>query len=454
MKIKRFFAPDMRTAIRKVREAQGADAVILSSRNLEDGVEIISAVDFDQNKVNEMTDQRQQSQARSSAPYFAWDDGFEAPAQADSAAGAAAPTAATNDSLTADLPAWSHENWLQERGEQAGSMGTTAQSWAAGADLSSAARQSQDPSIIEMRRELASMRNLLQEQLAQLAWSDMARRDPLRAQLFKRLERLGLSEAVTTRVADRVTAPDDGDAAWNAAMASLAEQIPLSRTDFTEQGGVVALVGPTGVGKTTTIAKLAARFALRHGKQHLALISTDGYRVGAQRQLLTFGQILGVPVHLADDGPSLKRVVNELSGKRLILIDTAGMSQRDMGLNEQLATLQATPRASVLLVLAANIQQAVINEVVRGFGSMRLDGCIITKMDEAATLGAALSVVIERQLPLSWLGDGQRVPEDLHPARINRLLSEAVNLARRSQAESNPEPSGQSSSQEAYYAHV
>lgn len=387
MKIKRFFASDMRQAIRLVREEQGPDAVILSSRRVDGGVEIISAVDFDQDLVSEMV--------------------------------GGGPARRPDPAAPPEAPESEEAEWLAEA-----QVGV-----AAAARPRPEIEWSQDPAIVEMRRELKSMRDLLQDQLAQLAWGEVARREPFKAQIIRRLLRLGFSSRVARGLVARLGPGTDPERAWREVLYRLAQDIKVMDDELMDRGGVVALVGPTGVGKTTTAAKIAARFALRHGRQHVALVSADAYRIGAQKQLLTFGQLIGVEVHNAASHEELRELLARLRGRRLVLIDTAGMSQRDMRLNAQFKALSGVPAIKTYLVVSAATQRAVLDEVVRAFSRARLDACVLTKIDEAASLGDALSMVVGHRLPLAFVSDGQRVPEDLHPARVSRLISRAVALA-------------------------
>jgi len=193
----------------------------------------------------------------------------------------------------------------------------------------------------------------------------------------------------------------------------------------------VALLGPTGVGKTTTVAKLAARFALRHGRRHVALVSTDSFRVGAEEQLFIFGKLLGVPVFSAGDASELGRVLDHVRDRRLVLIDNAGLNPRDLRLGAQLEMNRCVPFIKSYLVLSAVLQSGVLREVVRAYRDVRLQGCILTKLDEAVTLGDLLGTVIRERLPVAYAADGQRVPEDLHPGRGERLAALAGELADR-----------------------
>ena len=197
-------------------------------------------------------------------------------------------------------------------------------------------------------------------------------------------------------------------------------------------GGIIALLGPTGVGKTTTVAKLAARYALRHGRNKVALVTTDSFRIGAHEQLKTYGRILGMPVRIASNQEELVDILRGFADKDLVLIDTAGMSHRDMRLMEQFNMISdSAPFIKNLLVMSATTHGAGLDEVVRVFRNVELDGCVITKLDETTCLTGCLSTAIEHQLPIAYVSDGQKVPEDLHLARAHSLVNQSVLISRK-----------------------
>ena len=197
-----------------------------------------------------------------------------------------------------------------------------------------------------------------------------------------------------------------------------------------EQGGVFALLGPTGVGKTTTVAKLAARFAISHGSEHVALVTTDSYRIGAHEQLRSFARIIDIPMRVANDEGELSLSLEHFYDRRLVLIDTAGMSQRDVRFAEQAAHMRrGSPRVRNYLVLSATTQFTGLREAVQAFGQAPIDGCVITKLDECTSLGAVLTVLLEHDMPAAYVADGQRVPEDVAPAEADTLVARAVALA-------------------------
>jgi flagellar biosynthesis protein FlhF len=220
------------------------------------------------------------------------------------------------------------------------------------------------------------------------------------------------------------------------ALALLARKIETTGGErWMDGGGVVALVGATGVGKTTLIAKLAARWVMRHGTRDIALISTDSVRIGAQEQVQTLGRLLGVPAYALDGSAELADVLEHLADKRLVLIDTAGLSPRDPRLEQELKLLAAaSKRMETALVLSASAQAGAIEEAVTRFASAKPTTCVLTKLDEATSLGGAISTLIRARLPVTYVSEGQRVPEDLAPARAHQLIARAVELSRKSGA--------------------
>jgi flagellar biosynthesis protein FlhF len=285
--------------------------------------------------------------------------------------------------------------------------------------------------IRRLQSEVHHLRGLLETELARLTWDQKVRRDAATTAVVRNFARLGMtSDVVENLVADLATTTTP-ETAWSAPLKKLVDCIPACPEDLIAGGGVFAVVGPTGVGKTTTIAKLAARYALRGNPQDVALVTTDTFRIAAREQLETFGQIIGAPVYQAADGERLAELLGALGGRRLVLIDTAGMGQRDVRLARQLAWLgTADSRVQVLLALPANGQTATLAEIVDAFLVARPVACILTKTDEATSLGGALSVLIRTGLPLAYVANGQRVPEDLHFARPRQswLVKTALEL--------------------------
>ncbi len=401
MKIKRFFAADMRQAIRQIRNEQGPEAVILASRAVDRGIEIISAADYDQKLILDMAKRLNASTKKSDS-----------------------------NAPSTELPEQTKQETEIEQ-DSSGSIEVRQQSQNSHQDLTTPELIApKNRALQALQRELASMRGLVQDQLSQLSWDNYNRNQPAKAHHIKRLLGLGFSQKVAYRIIDALEEANDATKSWREVLQHVARHIPVTREDIISTGGIIVLVGPTGVGKTTTLAKFAACSALRHGSEQVAMVTTDNIRIGARKQLQTYGHILCLPVFMTTQ-ERLHRVLDELSDKKLVLIDTAGMSPRDPHSYEGLDVLSTTTSINTYLVLSANTQRTVLNEVVRNFKRLIIKGCILTKLDESVSLGDALSVIIHHRLPLAYVSDGQRIPEDLYPARVADLLDRASMLVQR-----------------------
>lgn len=395
MKIKRFVAKTMRQALRQVREEQGPDAVILSNRSVDGGVEVVAAVDYDETLMARAVAEAPEVEARLGGPVDTDDVGD------------------VRDATSPAPEASSFESFMKVAAAVAPPAPAPAPSVAL--DLST------DPTVQALKAQINAMRTLLEDQLATLVWRDQASVSTERAGLLRKFSEIGLDPDIAKQTTARTLEAFDSAHATAEYLNVLAGSLPVLQEDLCDEGGIFAVVGPTGVGKTTTIAKLAARFAIKHGRDALALVSTDTFRIGAQEQLATFAQILDVPVHMARDRAELQTVLKGLSSRRLVLIDTAGVSQRDNALGAALGVLDDDDiRPRRLLALPANVQRDTQTEVVERFSQQPLHGLIITKLDEAASFGATFSTVLRHDIPVAYLADGQRVPEDLHVAGPKR----------------------------------
>jgi flagellar biosynthesis protein FlhF len=284
--------------------------------------------------------------------------------------------------------------------------------------------------INHLMDEMHSIKALLEQQLAGFAWGEMARNAPARAQLLGEMLDAGFSGQLSRRLTQDMPAelPPEAGRKWLQAALNRRLRTLSNEDDLIERGGVYALVGPTGVGKTTTTAKLAARCVVRHGAGKLALLTTDGYRIGAHEQLRIYGRILGVPVHVVRDGEDLRHTLADLRDKHMIIIDTVGMSQRDRMVAEQAAMLVRAGEVRRLLLLNATSRGDTLDDVVRAYAGEDLAGCILTKVDETVSLAPALDAVVRHGLLLAYIANGQRVPEDMHLPNRSYLLHRAFKL--------------------------
>jgi flagellar biosynthesis protein FlhF len=281
----------------------------------------------------------------------------------------------------------------------------------------------------DLQAEIADMRFLLEQQLDRLTGQQSAPIDsPILASVARRLERLNLPKDVIAKVISSCSKTKTLSDAWPDALANLAHQLPVSGRDIVDQGGVFAFVGPTGVGKTTTIGKLAARYVLQHGADKVALITSDTYRIAAHDQLRSLARILRVPVRVVDETNPLDSVLRSLRHCSLVLIDTAGFRHGDPHLKAQLKALADQQQVKTYLVMSCNSQAQMLKASIHAYGAARLQGCVLTKLDETASIGEALGVVMQNRLPIAYTTDGQDIPKNLDVARAHQLVSKAVAL--------------------------
>ncbi len=501
MKIRRFVAKDMRSALAQIKDELGADAVIMSNKKIPEGVELMAAVDYNQavplaqvpannqptgqikDDVVKLSQQPLSSVAKSNATV---PEQTETPVdslsallgrQVQQATAKQSELAVSQESgIEAQLKSFTErlrhstadgvipkprelhsDNEVEQLNQQSMRaddithlshslekiepvIPSHSQASCKAESALHNAKVSQND-FNKMQQEMSSIRALLEHQVSGLMWQDMAQKDPQRAVLVSRLLELGLNEQIADQIAGYVPEQAYEQQAWQQATKLVAKQINTTQNDIIQRGGVVALVGPTGVGKTTTIAKLAAGFSQVHGSEQVALISTDTFRIAGFEQLATYGKIIGCQVKLAKDSQELDSILQFFSKKKLILIDTAGMGQRDMRLAEQLTTLVSNARVRIrsYLVLAANSQQRVMQENVERFKKVPLSGCIYTKLDESVSIGEIITTSIQNGLPIGYLTDGQRVPEDIKVANAEKLVTLADKMATKS-SKSNAVP--------------
>ena len=401
MNVKKFSASSSREALRQVREALGPDAVILSNRNLNGLVEILALASDDMSSL-------------------------------------AAPMVEP-ETLPAQISLPAQEATLLSAFAKRRTEVDQASGLAEALEQSRAAREVEAvPAAVQhemaaMMQEIRSMRSMMESQFSELSWSAQQKREPMKAAVLRELLAAGFSASLARYLTENLPAGGTQAEGMQWIRSVLARNISTidNESALLDKGGVFALVGPTGVGKTTTTAKLAARCVMRHGAGKLALITTDAYRIGGYEQLRIYGKILGVMVHTVKDESDLRIALDELKNKHTVLIDTVGMSQRDQMVGEQIAMLQgAGAQIKRLLCLNATSTGETLSEVVRAYQGSGLAGCVMTKLDEAATIGSVLDVVIRQKLMLYYVANGQRVPEDLHVANKQYLVDRAFKLKR------------------------
>lgn len=390
MNVKKFTASTSRDALRKVKEALGDDAIILSNKTVDGNVEIMAMAD---DVMTSMADSYVENRPLPSQ--FSND----------------LPNQAKNNGIHIDSSSVQAaiEKTLKEVKEKA------------------------SKELSDVMGEIRGMRNMLETQLSELSWNNQQHKDPVKAEIMREMLAAGFSASLARYLTDNLPSKvkEGGAMSWVQSTLTRNLSVMQDENEMLEKGGVYAIVGPTGVGKTTTTAKLAARCVMRHGANKLALITTDGYRIGGYEQLRIYGKILGVMVHSVKDEADLKIALEELKGKHMVLIDTVGVSQRDRMVADQIAMFSgAGVPIKRLLCMSATSTGETLNEVVRAYKGDDLAGCIMTKLDEAATIGNVLDVIIRQKMCLHYVANGQRVPEDIHFANADYLIDRAFKLKR------------------------
>jgi flagellar biosynthesis protein FlhF len=390
MKMQRYHARDMRQALAQIRAEQGPEAVILSTQRTGDGVVVCAAVDFD---------------------------------FTEAAAPAATPAPSFERALAQEQRTATEEH-VELRATTNEKPATAERSAAAALAAASQLQNS-------VSDEIRSLRELLESQVAALAWNDFTRRQPLKARVLEELTNIGLSRDIALQVVGELPDGIDAEQASRLPLAQLSRRIKVARSEALERGGVLALVGPNGAGKTTTLAKFATRWVLERSSRELGLITMDRERFGSQEQLLALGRVLGVPALVADGSDGVQQALDRLRDRRLILIDTPGLSARSDRLVAELGGLARKDSGiEVGLVLPGSLQAGSLEECVTRFSTLGPSHCVLTKLDEATSLGGAVSTFARTGLPVSWLCHGARVPEDIEQARAHQLVTRAVRLAR------------------------
>lgn len=481
MKIKRFCAPSMPKALKMVKEELGADAVILSNKRVLGGVEVTAALDYDKSVAKaEAAIARITSETRGvirKPKQGERNDALRSQAQRAVLADVTEKDVASYDSIDAPIMAVEdifsdindyesiftegngrHRNHVEIKPSTVQGSAKRSESDNIKSLLKDSASKDQlgivraelnslrsmlepvlenkqaqaGPDISMFQSEINSLRDFIEINVGQNSpWEQYKQKHPVQANLWRRFNHMGLDIDLTKMIVESLSTHKDMELAWKQGLRTLAAKIPVRQDDLLEQGGFVALIGPTGAGKTTCVAKLAVNYALKYGSSGLALVTTDSYRVAAQEKLHSYGRILDVPVHVVDDTHSLEDTLQRLRHKHLILIDTEGMHLKDVGLEHQLQGLQQiSPRIKNYLVLPTTNQAQVLKTAINAYQSVPLEGCILTKVDETASLGDVTSMLIHEKLSIVYLSDGQTIPDDIHKATGPEVIKRMLKVAK------------------------
>lgn len=359
MRLERYREKDMQSAMNKVRVELGRDAVLISSRRVEGLVEVLAANDFDPDQLEE--------KLKLLPPVVA--------------------------STSKNIP-------LRPAPESTRDSNTK--------------KDTSAPKLQEMQDELEKLRKLFEGELEQLVWREPKTRQPNRLALLSRLELAGINHDLSVKVAEKVLPCDDLELCWKRALRVLVHAVKKPSANPLQDGGIIALVGPTGVGKTTTAVKLASKFAEQYGRNQVALITTDDFRAGQREQLVSLASSLGLAMQVAADKSEMERALQCFADRKLVIVDTAGINQRSRNFKQLYSVLLSAGRKiQPYLVLSATAQEIVTNDAIRSFTKLKPLAAIVTKTDENVSIGPVISGLIKSKLPAIYVGTGQSIPNDL-----------------------------------------
>ncbi|MBX3640171.1 MAG: flagellar biosynthesis protein FlhF [Nitrosomonas sp.] len=407
MKVRRYMAATSREALRKVKSDLGAEAVILSNRKIPGGVEIMALAD---SEMTSLVDAHQSNQLKEDSGYM----------QALPSAEPAATPFAVESSAASSLRVHAVQPGVEKQPDRQFASSEKQLPESIPENIAS------EHFVRSLMNEIHTMRSTLEEQLATVVWGNATQRRPEKMKMLGTLLNAGFSPLLSRRLVDKLSEGLTYMQSLKQALSALEFNLQTAASDeMIQEGGIYTLLGATGVGKTTTIAKIAARSVIRHGADKVALLTIDSYRIGGHEQLRIYGRLLGLPVRNIQDADDLRLTLSELRNKHIVLIDTMGMSHRDQMVAEQIAMLvRADVNIKKMLVMSATSSGSTLDEIISAYSKYGIHGCIITKLDETASLGAALDAMIRRKLILHYVTNGQRVPEDIHPANGRYLLQQ------------------------------
>ena len=441
MKVKRYSAATMQRALKQISDELGPDAVILSNQRIKGRLEIVAAIDYDNDAEENVQAESFSTQTKpaESMPSAAIQRAQQ-PRNMNRAPSSLTHNADSHMSL-AQLDAAKRKLALQDELEKTYLNRQKTNHDAVVSQKIKVSKKSNykkeinasnesDHELIQMKSEIHALKLLLEKTVNPVsnAWGNWTPKNPLQATLWQRLDDLGIEQWLIKKLLIDIDGSEVLEKTWREVLRALAKSIPITNT--TKNQSCVALLGPTGVGKTTTLGKMAAQHVLTHGNEKIVLISADNYRIGAQDQLRSFARILSVPLYFVDEKNSLESILKKIPMDYKILIDTAGMHPKDPLFDAQLNMLKSvSSRITCILTLDVTCQSRVLQQAFKHYQKIYISSVILTKIDDAFVLGEALSVIIKEEIPLSYFTNGQRIPEDMHNATAKELLRQALLLS-------------------------
>lgn len=425
MNVKRIVADSMKNALRQISQEMGPDAVIVSTKKLAEGIEVVAALDYETENSPQLQQQQQQELERQLQLQRELDNAkqaFQSPNGAmqkeQKQAYVRQQDLTRPEGIKETLSGLKNGQYSQQASHNTASTST---------------HPANEQSLDEVKGELRELKNWLVSHQGS-AWDTERPLTWQQSQLWQRCQDIGLEPAWADRLVARIASHSSEDSqfneVWQSTLAMIQSDLPIAHTDLLEKGGCYAFLGPSGAGKTTTVGKIAAQFVLKHGKDSVALLTLDNYRIAAHDQLRTFSRILGVDMTVIPQESDIQKILRSVKNKKLVLIDSAGLSTSDPHFSEQLSMLKnAGANVRKLLVLPLTSQARCLQENYEHFKAVGLGGCVFTKLDECFSLGAAMSIAALAKLPINLVANGPHIPDDLQYPDGEYLVKLAEQMA-------------------------
>jgi flagellar biosynthesis protein FlhF len=452
MEIKRIKEKSIHDAIQKVREELGPEAVILSTEKNRHGVEIIAALDFDATVLEEKLAEKNQPtitvESQTAVNQEAFSEAIEKSiekqfsAQMNKINETIVNFQIENnqernkiyDSLSQRIDILHKsvdEKYIEQQRARTENFSVlqkqVTQLSDDFSDYITSALPDEMNSIMQIHEEIGDLKDVLGCQTKLLDWAKWGKNNPSGISLISRLVNAGFGVGLSKNVMSNISDISDNEIAWRNVIELLTAGIKTPEINIQKEGGVVMALGRTGVGKTTTLAKIATKYVIENGPSEVAFINLDGKRVGGFDQLDTYGRILNVPVYRFDGEESMRSILKIIRSRALVLIDTAGVNEPGKEIESFVNNLSRNKvDVHKLLLMSANTQLHNLKEIVDGFRKCQPNGCVITKTDESSQLGNVITVSIEDDLPVYFETFGQKVPEDINNIEPSSLIQRAI----------------------------
>ena len=463
MKVKRFFGKNTQTAMQAAKQELGADLAILSSKNVNGGVELICAIDYDEsiidnsqssfNHVDKRLDNKPLNQNvrqnltvqnlvknenynidpngsnslnnNTMQPMSNYNEDYMS--SIDDSAVSYHPQK-KNDATLADQSKASNINpaQLSQLKDKISEFGNLHAKNKKQSKINKSTKKSEwleDPSLSAMKGELKSLRGFLEHQLNGLAWNDYQKRSPLKTEILKKLFSSGLDISIVKAICENIQEECSLQKAWLESMNLLRQKIPVGNHANKAKKTVAVFSGSSGSGKTTSLIKMAANLIIKYGRERIVILTLDTQKVASIEQIKTYGKVLGVKVINIFDRNELVEALDVFHKQKFILIDTAGHPKQSKQAEIQQSWLKSIQVPFINYCICNIVHQSDwLIELVNSVKLNRDDRLIATHVDEVKSLAPLFNVMIRTQTEMPYYCNGQKIPDDFHSVNIDECM--------------------------------